>query len=123
MIKMKIVGLDHIHFIVKDLDESLEFYTKLGFTTEKGIPSHVDSIGLCISPGGVLFEIQAPRSTENPGHNHFALLVEDLDVAIEELKGEGIEVDGPIDAPTGRRIANFRDPSGFLWQLVDLKKK
>ena len=120
---MKILGLDHIHFIIKDLEESLEFYTGLGFISEKGTPSHIDSVGLRISPGGVILEVQAPKPTENPGHNHFALLVEDLDAAIKELKERGIDVEGPIDAPTGRRIANFRDPSGFLWQLVDLKKK
>ena len=120
---MKIKGLDHIHFIVTDLKESLDFYAKLGLVADEAAPHHSDSVSLTTSPQGIVFEIQVPKPTENPGFNHLALVVEDLEAAIDELRERDVNVDGPINAPTGRRIANLRDPSGFLLQLVEAQRK
>jgi len=120
---MKIKGLDHIQFIVKDLDESVDFFTKLGFELDKRTPHHGGSAELRISSGGTVFEIHATDPSENPGHDHFAILVDDIDSAIKELRDKGIKIDDPNYVPvTGRMIANFRDPSGFRWQLVGSKK-
>lgn len=120
---MKVLGFDHFQFIVKDLDESIEYFSKMGFTLVKKTEHHDGSAELQIGPDGPILEIHTSKSNENPGHDHFAVLVEDLDGAIEELREKGIEVEGPnFVAFTGRTIANFRDADGFRWQYISTKK-
>lgn len=120
---MKIIAFDHIQFIVKNLDESITFFDKLGFKLETQTTHHGGSAEMRMHEGGPIFEIHAIESMENPGHDHYALYVDDLDVAIEELREKGIEISDPTEvAVTRRRIANFRDPTGFRWQLVGPKK-
>ena len=121
---MKILALDHIQFIVTDLDESVDFFTKLGFKLYRRTEHHGGSAELRMFPEGTILEIHATETTENPGHDHFALLVDDLDEAIKTLREKGIKISDPRETPaTGRRLANFRDSSGFRWQLIALKKE
>ena len=35
VITMKILGVDHFQFIVKDFEESVEFFKKIGFELER----------------------------------------------------------------------------------------
>ena len=65
-------------------------------------------------------DIRLAKSTDNPGYNHFAMTVDDLDGVVEELRGQGLDVDGAVYVrATRRRVATLRDPSGFLIQLVE----
>lgn len=121
---MKVKGLDHIHFTVRDLEEAIVFYEKLGFKLERRLDHDGESAQLRISPGGVVIDIHLAKTVENPGYNHFAISVEEMDAALKKLQDQGFKVDGPIDvATTGRRLATIRDPSGFLLQLVESKKE
>ena len=120
---MKILGFDHFQFVVKDFDESVEFFKKLGFELEKTTKHHEGSAEFRISPGGAVLEIHASERYESPGHDHYAILVEDLDSAVEELRSKGLEINDPqIATATGRRLANFRDNTGFRWQLIAPKE-
>jgi len=124
MIKMKIKGLDHIQFIVKDLEESIDFFIDLGFTLERRTAHYGDSAELRMFSKGTIFEIHATKPNENPGYDHFAILVDDINSSIKELREKGIEIDDPHYVPeTGRIITDFRDPSGYRWQLVGIKNK
>ena len=121
---MKILGVDHIQFIVKDLEASIDFYQKLGFKLERRTEHHEGSAEFRISPGGTVLEIHASEANENPGHDHYAVLVDDVDAAVKELRAKGIKISDPqLVKVTGRRITNFRDVSGFRWQLVGPKEK
>jgi catechol 2,3-dioxygenase-like lactoylglutathione lyase family enzyme len=116
---MKILGFDHFQFIVKDLEESIEFFNKIGFTLVRRTEHHEGSAEFKIGPDGPIMEIHTSESNENPGHDHFAVLVDDLAAAIEEVREKGIKIEGPrVVAATGRTIANFRDNDGFRWQLI-----
>jgi catechol 2,3-dioxygenase-like lactoylglutathione lyase family enzyme len=116
---MKILGFDHFQFIVKDLEESIEFFNKIGFTIVRKTEHHEGSAEFQIGPDGPIMEIHTSESNENPGHDHFAVLVDDLETAIEEVRENGIKIEGPrVVAATGRTIANFRDNDGFRWQLI-----
>jgi catechol 2,3-dioxygenase-like lactoylglutathione lyase family enzyme len=118
---MKPFGFDHIHFTVRDLDEAVGFYGKLGFVLV-GQMEHGGESAQMASPGGLKIDLHLARATENPGYNHFAVAVEGLDAVVAELERQGIRVDGPIEVrATGRRLATVRDPSGFLVQLVEKK--
>lgn len=120
---MKLLGIDHVHVLVRDLALSKGFFEFLGFAYDPSLTGHVDAVGLRASQGGVFLELQTVKPAENPGWNHIALLVEDLDAAVKELDKAGVRYEGPINAPSGRRIVNLRDPSGFLWQLVDARHR
>ena len=120
---MKILGFDHFQFIVKDLEESVEYFTKMGFTLVRRTEHHDGSAEFQIGPDGPIMELHPSERNENPGHDHFAVLVEDLEDAIDELREKGLEVEGPrVVAATGRTLANFRDADGFRWQYISPKK-
>jgi catechol 2,3-dioxygenase-like lactoylglutathione lyase family enzyme len=120
---MKILGFDHFQFIVKDLEESIENFKKMGFTLVRRTEHHVGSAEFQIGPDGPIMEIHPSERNENPGHDHFAVLVEDLEASIEELREKGFKVEGPrVVAATGRTLANFRDNDGFRWQYISTKK-
>jgi catechol 2,3-dioxygenase-like lactoylglutathione lyase family enzyme len=117
---MKLLSFDHIHFTVQDLDEAVEFYRRLGFTRADRIDHGGESAQLKTPNGKLTVDLHLAKATDNPGYNHFALTVDDLDGAVEELRGQGITVDGPVFVrATTRKLATIRDPSGFLIQLVE----
>lgn len=113
------LGLDHVHLYVKDLEEALTFYRMIGLEFVE-YTSHGGKAAMMRVPGSpVQFEIQETRVIENPGLNHLAFLVDDLDDLCDSYKANGVKVDGPLDnKATGRRLATIRDPHGFLIQLV-----
>lgn len=120
---MDITGFDHIHFTVKDLREAIEFYNVLGFELT-GRLDHAGESAQVSAPGGLIVDLHLAKATDNPGYNHFAVSISDLDVAVGELEERGIDVDGPVEVKaTGRRLATIRDPSGFLVQLVEAEGK
>lgn len=124
MIKMKVLGFDHFQFIVKDVEESVKYFKKMGFTLVRRTEHHKGSAEFQIGPNGPIMEIHASEANENPGHDHFAVMVDDLEAAIEELREKGIEVEDPrVVAVTGRTLANLRDADGFRWQIISPKKE
>jgi catechol 2,3-dioxygenase-like lactoylglutathione lyase family enzyme len=120
MLDMRSLSFDHIHFTVKDLDEAIEFYKRLGFTRVERMEHGGESAQLKTSDGELTVDLQLAKATDNPGYNHFAMTVDDLDRVVEELRGQDMAVDGTVYVQaTRRRIATLRDPSGFLIQLVE----
>jgi catechol 2,3-dioxygenase-like lactoylglutathione lyase family enzyme len=120
MLDMKSLIFDHIHFTVKDLDEAIEFYRRLGFTRVERMEHGGESAQLKTPDGKLTVDLHLAKATDNPGYNHFAMTVDDLDRVVEELRGQDMTVDGLVYVQaTRRRIATLRDPSGFLIQLVE----
>jgi len=120
---MEILGFDHIHFTVKNLNEAIEFYGALGLEL-LGRLDHAGESAQMRAPGGLIVDLHLAKATDNPGYNHFAISISDLDIAVVELEEKEIDVDGPVEVPaTGRRLATIRDPSGFLVQLVEARGK
>ena len=115
---MKPTRFDHIHFTVTDLEAAIKFYEALGFTLLRRL-DHGGESAQMTAEGGMIVDLYKAGATSNPGYNHFAVAVEGLDEVVETLKGSGVEVDGPVNAATGRRLATVRDPDGFLVQIVE----
>jgi len=113
--------IDHIELVTDEPERAVRFYTEvLGFRLR-----HRDTVpgGLQLTYldlGGTTVELicysqsrpqPAPREA-HLGYRMMALEVEDMNQAIEYLKGKGVDVAwGPITRPTYAR-AEIRDPDG-----------
>src|SRR5690348_18278384 len=98
---IRITGLAHIGIRVHDLDRSVRFYERLGFTKTVG-PIGPEPVAILNHPSGVEVNLvlNAPHASEpnvlmdlahkHPGITHFALLCADIMAAKEQLEAAGI---------------------------------
>ena len=95
MNKGKITGLAHIGIFVKDIDKSIDYYKRLGFTLDK---QEQTSIRLAfLSAGDCLIELLEQKKGEPPrakgAVDHIAMVVDDIEAAVENAKIQGIDID------------------------------
>jgi catechol 2,3-dioxygenase-like lactoylglutathione lyase family enzyme len=112
---MRPLAVHHVSINVADVEAALDFYTGvLGLEQRPDRPDFPMG-GAWLDAGGQ--QVHLIEGTAPPGlGQHFALLVEDLDDAVAELRREGIEVSDP--RPVGRsRQAFVTDPSGNAVEL------
>ena len=116
---MKHVKPDHLHFFATDLDEAIKFYKDMGFKFIHKLEHGGRPAAQLRSDCGLVIDINLTNVADNPGFSHYAIEVDDLDKAAEELKQKGYEMDGPtVNKDTKRQILTVRDPNGFLVQFV-----
>lgn len=118
-------GIDHIELIVRDVEESVAFFQKLGFKLLTRTSHHGESAELQLpGPDQPIFEIHQVGGEENIGVNHIAFKVDNAQAAYEEMQQAGLKAQTPNFVPaTGRTTVNFRDPDGWRLQLVDSDRK
>lgn len=119
-------GIDHIELIVRDVDEFVTFFQRLGFELLMRTGHHGDAAEMKL-PGEnqTIFEIHQVGGEEVIGVNHIALRVDNAEAAYAEFQGKGVSFTrGPkyVDA-TGRTTVELRDPDGWRIQLVDAERK
>ena len=123
---MVVLGIDHIELIVRDVDEFVEFYEKMGFKVLMRTSHHGGSAELQL-PGEnqPVFEIHTVIGEENIGVNHIAFKVASAQQTYEEMLEKDLSPDrGPhYVTETGRTNVNFRDPDGWRLQMVDSDRK
>ena len=116
-----ITSISHIYLPVRDVDESIAFYTqKLGFKLLRKYRASENGGGSAyVELGGVLLELTQARQPIRPsddGTEHrIGLTVTDMDAVMKDLVSKGVEVvREPWDALTfwGRQ-ARIKDPSGY----------
>ncbi len=121
-----VLGIDHIELIVRDVDEHVAFYEKLGFKVLLRTEHHGGSAELQL-PGEnqPVIEIHTATGEETIGINHIALKVANAQEAYDDVVSKGITPDrGPhLVQVTGRTNVNLRDPDGWRMQLVDADRK
>ena len=102
MNKGNIKGLAHIGIFVKDIDASIDFYKRLGFTLDKVENIHIRLAFL--SAGTCLIELVEKKElaarTAGPV-DHFAVEVDDIDAAIARAVEKGIEIDASAVSSLG----------------------
>jgi catechol 2,3-dioxygenase-like lactoylglutathione lyase family enzyme len=59
------------------------------------------------------------HGTTGPGHIAFSVGEGDLDVAVDELRDRGVEIEREIEWPQGGRSTYVRDPAGNSVELVE----
>jgi glyoxylase I family protein len=112
---MRALAVHHVSIMVPDVDEALRFYTDvLGLEQRRDRPD-LGIGGAWLDAGGQQLHLVQGETPPGLGQ-HFALLIDDLDATIAELRGRGLDVS---DArPIGRsRQAFVSDPSGNLIEL------
>ncbi|HVT14548.1 MAG TPA: VOC family protein [Thermoanaerobaculia bacterium] len=128
-------AIDHIAIAVRDLEESIGFYTKvLGFElTErrKTEGKATAMISAVLKAGPITVVLLQGTSAESqvskfvahygPGVQHLAIAVNNLPELAEELKGQGLAFDTTvISSPGLRQIFSHRDPgSGMMFELIE----
>ena len=118
---MKLMGLEHLDLVVKDIEASVEFYRKLGLTPEGTLEG-----GKCVflfngdDDNPVRVELHQAEPGGKTGIDHIAFRVEDPVAAHREATFLGIDfVIEPTDnKQSGRTIANFFDPDGVQIQFA-----
>jgi methylmalonyl-CoA/ethylmalonyl-CoA epimerase len=127
-----IKGIDNIGICVADLERSVAFYEKLGFTR-----AFTNDRGITMVAGlSKLFVFQTRQSNaapvsreftlfENPpGIDHISFDVEDVDGVYASAKAKGIVFNGePRDQDWGARVVGLRDPDGNNLYLLKWLKK
>lgn len=121
--------LGHVALKVRDLEKSIDFYTKLGFpeflrlNEEDGRPWIVymrfdDKTYLELFPGG-----DGPVDTQATGVNHLCLTVDDIEVAETHLQSVGIPLESPrrdvrgVDRNRGMWVV---DPDGNRIEIMEM---
>jgi catechol 2,3-dioxygenase-like lactoylglutathione lyase family enzyme len=113
---MRALGIHHVAIAVTDLDDAFDFYEGvLGFPRRHDRPDlQVAGAWLDAGPGQQIHLVVGKRA-ESVGQ-HFAVLVEDLDAVVAELREKGLSVSDPVGI--GRARQSFvTDPSGNLIEL------
>jgi catechol 2,3-dioxygenase-like lactoylglutathione lyase family enzyme len=91
---------------VRDRDASAAWYSNL-FAAEPMYPNDQEAMWQVVGTGSVYVIVDA-----NAGAGTVTLIVADLDAAVVELRGRGVELADPIIIPGAGRKALVRDPDG-----------
>jgi methylmalonyl-CoA epimerase len=127
--------ISHIGIAVKNLEEGIAFYQKLGLTLEaiEEVPSQMVKVAF-FPVGDTRIELLAPTSDESPiakfiekkgeGIQHLAFAVEDLPEALKLSQEEGIRLidKEPRPGAHGAEIA-FLHPKSTGGVLIELCKE
>jgi catechol 2,3-dioxygenase-like lactoylglutathione lyase family enzyme len=115
---MRPAGIHHVNVTVRDLSEAMAFYVgTLGMRERDDRPDFPFG-GAWLDVGGQQVHLVVGDPGE-PRRDHFAVLVDDLDATIEELRERGLTVSNPVGVAASRQ-AFLRDPSGNLVELHQL---
>ena len=119
--------IDHVEIVPSHFEKTIEFYMNiLNFRLKErrqvASPPLEEIVYLELNGTVVeLMSVQNPASlSEQPwqvGYRMIALEVEDMDRAIDYLKGKGVEISwGPVTLGTSKR-AEIKDPNGLSIEL------
>ena len=118
-------GLTHIHLMVRDLDRSVAFYTRVFGLEERfreghhmvflNTPGSQDLITLNEDPD------EAEVAGLNGGVNHFGFRLTEvsaLDAAVAEVEAAGGTLVKRGEHASGVPFAYIRDPDGYLIEML-----
>jgi glyoxylase I family protein len=114
---MRLDGLHHVSLNVRDVPAALDFYTRVLGLTQRTDRPDFSFDGAWLDAGHQqihLIDADVPPSLGQ----HFALAVSDLDAAVAELRGRGVEVTDPAGVGTGRQ-SFLADPAGNRIELQE----
>jgi catechol 2,3-dioxygenase-like lactoylglutathione lyase family enzyme len=112
---MKPIAVHHVSINVSDPEASIGFYTDIVGGTVRGDRPDFSFGGAWIDLGGTQVHLIEASVPANLGQ-HFAILVDDVDAVVDELRSKGITVgDAKIVGPD--RQTFIEDPDGNVIEL------
>jgi lactoylglutathione lyase len=120
--------LIHTCYRIRDIDQSVGFYEKLGFEEVGRLPIRDEAVNVFMGlPGdGARLELTWNKGVEEPyeigtGYGHIALTIDDLDGALGRLAEQGIEPEKPpyTVRDGGPRLCFVRDPDGYRIEIIE----
>ena len=94
-------GFDHVHLVGSDLDASERFYRDMFGAETVGRRDAGGAVNLMMRLDGINLFIRSPaprrkrdcrRREVRYTYDHFGVVVQDLNAAIEELRGKGVKI-------------------------------
>ena len=114
---MKLRGVQHVALGVTDVEAAVRFYTDvLGCTVVAERPDF-GLAGAWLRAGDQQVHLALTPEPPPDTLQHFAIEVDDLDGAIEEIRAAGWKIDPVPLTPGAGHQAFMRDPSGNLIEL------
>jgi catechol 2,3-dioxygenase-like lactoylglutathione lyase family enzyme len=140
---MRSPGLHHTGITVSNLDRSVEFYERFGFDVAVrieeegeevergvGVPGAKLRVAMMEGPNNSRLELieyvrpgggPAAHPNNGIGAAHVCLEVEDVDSAVDELRGRGVRfLSEPITDESGIRWVYAKDPDGITAELLQV---
>jgi lactoylglutathione lyase len=120
-------ALIHTCYRITDIDRSVAFYNALGFG-EIGrfqLPDGATNVFMGLPDDGARLELTYNPGVESydigTGYGHIAVTADDLDGALGNLAGQGIEPERPpyTVREGGNRLCFVRDPDGYRIELIE----
>jgi lactoylglutathione lyase len=118
----EITRINHVGLRVSSLEQSREFYAKLGFEFLVG-PIGPEPVAIMEHPSGVNINFILNSTDTEPknllmdvpekhtGFTHMAIEVTELEAVQQQLEDTGCEItEGPITTPEGASFIFIRDP-------------
>lgn len=125
-----ITGLDHVHIICGDVEETAKYFKKVfdGRELSRSETGEFPRIRMDVK-GVIVFLLGTTRGAGqitarkgNKGLDHFGFQVKDFDETIEELKKRGGKFsEGPGVSPSGNKFAFIEGPDGIHIELIERK--
>lgn len=121
--KENAVRLNHVGMYVKNMDESLNFYTKtMGFREtylfkdEQGKPA----MALLQISRETFIELM-PADADHPvGFSHAAIWVDDVKATVEALRQKGVKVEDPHPGLRMKALStDVLDPDGLRMEILE----
>lgn len=120
--------IDHIEIVPQDMGKTLDFYTNvLEFKLKQRQPGRPGSPWkeiVYLTLNDTMLEVLDPVSAEpispapeQVGYRMMALEVDDMDKAVEYLKGKGVELSRPAMQLGKSRRAEIKDPNGLSIEI------
>jgi lactoylglutathione lyase len=129
----KITGIAHIAVTVKNMEKSLDFYTRvLGFKKAFTIPNPAGEpwIEYLYIGNGQFAELFYGGEKDNPwsgelrGFNHICLQVDDIHSVVEHVKKEGVELTvEPKQGVDKNWQAWIKDPDGIRIEFMQIDEQ
>lgn len=115
---MEPLAVHHVSINVSDPEASIAFYTEVLGGTVRGDRPDFGVGGAWIDLGANQVHLIAADVPPNLGQ-HFAVLVDDLDAVVDELRAKGLEVDDARVVGPDRQTF-VEDPDGNVVELHQL---